>query len=81
MTRPSAPDSLLEYVQCNCKKGCKTSRCSCLKSGLRCTDICGCDDCQNSQRADPNESDEEDSCESSDTSDHDDDSDDDFLVE
>lgn len=72
MTRPSAPDSLLEYVQCKCKTGCKTQRCSCLKAGLRCTDFCGCADCQNGQ---PEESDEEKLSDSSYSSDWDQDSD------
>ncbi|XP_020896117.1 uncharacterized protein LOC110235041 [Exaiptasia diaphana] len=37
MTSPSAPESVLEFVQCRCKGGCKTQRYSCLKSGaLRC---------------------------------------------
>ena len=47
MTRPSAPDSLLEFVQCKCKTGCKTKRCSCLKSGLKCTEVCSCSECDN----------------------------------
>ncbi len=46
-TRPSAPESLLEYVNCKCQTGCKTKRCSCLKSGLQCTDLCRCKDCHN----------------------------------
>ena len=46
MTRPSAPDSLHEYVDCKCKTGCGTQRCSCLKAGLPCTDCCGCANCQ-----------------------------------
>ena len=80
MTRPSAPDSLLECVLCKCKTGCKTQRCSCVKPGLRCTDVCGCNDCQNSQQEEMSaETDEEGS--SSDSSDYDQDSDDDFLDE
>ena len=47
MTRPSAPDSLIECVSCKCKTGCKTQRCSCRKSELQCTDVCGCSDCSN----------------------------------
>lgn len=47
MTRPSAPDTLIEVVTCHCKTGCKTLRCSCLKSGFKCTDLCGCADCCN----------------------------------
>ena len=32
---------------CSCKKGCKTSRCSCKKKGERCNEGCGCKNCQN----------------------------------
>ena len=47
MIRPSAPDSLHEYVDCKYKMGCGTQRCSCVKAGLSCTDCCGCSNCQN----------------------------------
>ena len=47
MSRPSAPESLLEFVQCKCKTECKTQRCSCLKSGLKCTEVCSCSQCLN----------------------------------
>ncbi|XP_028410493.1 uncharacterized protein LOC114533190 [Dendronephthya gigantea] len=47
MTRPSAPDSLLNCVYCHCKTGCKTKRCSCQKANLICTDLCSCVDCVN----------------------------------
>ena len=36
---------------CNCKKGCKTSRCKCVKAGRQCGPGCGCGQglsCQNS---------------------------------
>lgn len=48
MTRPPAPDSLLECTTCKCKTGCQTKRCSCQKPGLKCTDLCSCVDCHNS---------------------------------
>ena len=45
---PIAPNSVIELVSCNCKKGCKTGRCSCKASGLSCTDLCGCfENCEN----------------------------------
>jgi hypothetical protein len=31
----------------NCKTGCLTYRCTCLKSGEPCDENCGCADCQN----------------------------------
>ena len=46
---PIAPKSVIELVSCSCKKGCKTSRCSCKGNGLSCTDLCGCFEyCENS---------------------------------
>ena len=41
---PPAPQSLLEFVSCGCKKGCESRACSCLKQGLKCTDACRCSD-------------------------------------
>ena len=46
-TIPSAPDSHIEYIHCKCKTGCGTKRCSCLKAGLGCTALCGCENCKN----------------------------------
>ena len=49
MTRPPAADSLLACVNCSCKTGCQTMRCSCMKATLRCSDFCSCsDNCVNS---------------------------------
>ena len=42
-----ARDSIHSLVNCKCKKGCETNRCSCRKSGLKCTDVCKCCDCKN----------------------------------
>ncbi|XP_028411728.1 uncharacterized protein LOC114534481 [Dendronephthya gigantea] len=47
MTIPAAPDSILEFVNCKCTKGCENRRCSCLKASLKCTDVCQCHDCKN----------------------------------
>lgn len=55
MTRPPAPDSLLEYVECKCKTGCKTQRSSCQKANLKCTDLCSCSDCHNAAVEDSEE--------------------------
>ena len=46
-TMESAPDSILEYVMCRCKKGCNTKRCSCKKADLQCTELCQCGECEN----------------------------------
>ena len=42
MTIPPAPDMILQFVHCNCKTSCKNNRCSCVKAGLECTDLCNC---------------------------------------
>jgi hypothetical protein len=52
MTTPPAPDSLLECINCGCKTGCKTQRCSCMKGVLQCTDVCTCVGCTNGKDSD-----------------------------
>lgn len=42
MTMRPAPDSLLETVHCRCTKGCENRKCSCVKSLLKCWDLCHC---------------------------------------
>lgn len=42
------PDVLIHQVHCKCKKSsCSTALCSCRGSGIPCTELCGCIDCQN----------------------------------
>ena len=50
-----APDSILEYVSCKCKKGCQTRRCSCHKANLKCTELCQCNSCENAEEQELNE--------------------------
>ncbi len=61
MTKQTAPDTLLEFVQCKCKTGCETMRCSCLKTGLNCTDFCQCVNCQNGKEDDNSDEDDDES--------------------
>ena len=42
MTLPIAPDSILCFVNCSCKKGCSNARCSCQKASLKCSELCRC---------------------------------------
>ena len=42
MEQSPAPDQLIILVNCRCKKGCETARCSCVRSTLHCTDACAC---------------------------------------
>ena len=58
MIRPPAPQSLIECVECKCKTGCSTMRCSCKKADLKCTDLCSCCDCQNEAAGDDDDADE-----------------------
>ena len=39
-----APQKLLEIIQCNCRSGCNTMRCSCRKHGMVCS--MACSDCR-----------------------------------
>lgn len=52
MSRAVAPDMFLNCIHCKCKTGCKTMRCSCVKSGLKCNELCDCVNCQNSPQDD-----------------------------
>ena len=48
MSQKPAPDTLLEFLSCGCKKsGCQNNMCICIANGLKCTDICSCTDCTN----------------------------------
>ena len=50
-----APDEILENVECSCKKGCASNRCSCVKANLSCTSLCKCLDCSNGKGNNCNE--------------------------
>ena len=47
MTLAPAPESLLQFVNCKCRKGCGNKMCSCVKAELKCSDLCKCTDCEN----------------------------------
>ena len=47
LTIAPAPESLLELVHCKCRKGCENNRCSCVKAGLNCSELCKCVNCEN----------------------------------
>lgn len=42
MSLSPIPESCLEMISWACQMQCKTRRCKCRKSGLRCTAICAC---------------------------------------
>ncbi|XP_035674790.1 uncharacterized protein LOC118414705 [Branchiostoma floridae] len=56
-----APTAVLELLSCSCSKACKITKCSCLKNGLKCTDMCKCMDCDNRPDEEDNQDDTEDS--------------------
>ena len=48
MSKKPAPDSLLEFMACGYKKsGCLNRVCACVAHGLKCTDLCDCNSCDN----------------------------------
>lgn len=76
MSEKPAPDAILEFVSCNCKKNkCQTGSCSCKSFELVRTEACGCSYCENCTSDDDTDI-EEDSDNDSDSSDDDIESDD-----
>ena len=72
MTEKPAPEAMLEFVSCNCKKNkCQSGSSNCKSLDLVCTDACGCSSCENFTNEHDTDS-EEDSLYSSDSSDGDD---------
>jgi hypothetical protein len=48
MRQKPAPDSLLEFLACGCKKSkCQNNMRICVANGLNCTDLCNCNTCAN----------------------------------
>lgn len=54
MSKTPAPPELMARVHCGCKKSaCQTKVCSCRSSGVSCTDLCGCSNCNNEEPTNP----------------------------
>ena len=47
MSGPPAPEVVLEFLACNCKKECKLPDCQCLANGLKCSPACTLQNCTN----------------------------------
>ena len=47
--KPPAPEAIVELSLCKCKTNCVSNRCVCKKNGLRCTELCFCNDCENDE--------------------------------
>ena len=55
MSISPAPNALIEIIHCSCERFCgDTSRCSCNKNNLKCTNLCKCskEQCINQQNQD-----------------------------
>ncbi len=55
MTGPPAPDVVLEFLSCICKRACKLPDCECLVNRLRCTAMCKLRTCDNMKDDDSDE--------------------------
>jgi len=47
MTGPMAPDAILEFLSCKCKRSCQLPSCQCMVNGFKCTDACILQTCNN----------------------------------
>lgn len=47
MSGEPAPMAVLEFLSCTCARTCKPPNCSCIANGLRCTDMCRLQECDN----------------------------------
>jgi len=52
-----APAAILDLLACNCARKCELAKCTCMANGLKCTDMCRLQDCEN--QASVNQEDEE----------------------
>ena len=47
MTGLPAPETVLNLLSCDCRKSCSAPKCACIVNGLKCTQMCRLQDCQN----------------------------------
>ena len=52
MTRKPAPEKVIAFLFCKCKKICKCPTCQCLVNGLPCTQACSLQVCDNMKEED-----------------------------
>ncbi|KAJ8383302.1 hypothetical protein AAFF_G00222380 [Aldrovandia affinis] len=45
--RSPAPEAVLQLLSCNCSRRCKLLECQCMSSGLKCTNLCKLQTCDN----------------------------------
>ena len=51
MDSQPAPQAILDLLACNCAKKCELPKCECMVNGLKCTDMCRLQDCENQANA------------------------------
>lgn len=68
MTGDPAPERVIAFLSCKCKKTCKRPTCQCLMNGLPCTQACSLQICDNMKEDNPTEQDTDDSDSDSDNS-------------
>lgn len=42
-----APESVLDLLACTCSRSCQPNKCECIKSGIKCTEMCKLAHCEN----------------------------------
>ena len=47
MSGKPAPEAVIEFLHCDCKRICKKPDCSCLENGIKCTNMCKLKTCEN----------------------------------
>ena len=57
MDGPPAPEAVLKLMSCTCVRVCREPKCPCLANGLKCTDLCKLQTCDNQARIDESDSD------------------------
>ena len=50
--RKASGCEVFALISCHCHTGCSSGRCSCIRSGLLCIDVCNCDNCENQDAVD-----------------------------
>uniref|UniRef100_UPI00358F38F6 uncharacterized protein n=1 Tax=Myxine glutinosa TaxID=7769 RepID=UPI00358F38F6 len=54
-TGPIAPDAVLGFLSCKCKRICQLPSCQCMVNGLKCADACRLETCDNMKDDDVND--------------------------
>ncbi len=53
--RQPAPDAVLEFIACQCKRECKPGDCGCINNGFKCTYMCKLQTCGNMHQWEKND--------------------------